>query len=147
MSTPPVRDPTPTMHALIQFVHGAYPPGHMEQLAIALQAALGTCAEQQTLALNLLSNPAGSAEFRPLYLGRLEMANRVVRAITEQLTSIPPLRTGPPPAAETDPYDPDGVDEATMCVLNALAEVRSRVGPAAAPVIDLYAMELRGQIQ
>lgn len=96
MNAPLVRDPNPSMARLLDFVDDRDSDAPLHVMALALRAALLECAEEQAVAVAGLEpdpddphdNEAAGQRFRLDCLGRLYMANKVVRRVSEHVTRI-----------------------------------------------------------
>lgn len=114
MSAPLVHDPKPLQDRLVRLLDERRTV--TSELAYALRCALSTCDEYQQLALigeQLAAEGPRSDVSRWLDLGRLEMCNRVVRAITDGLDGL---------QAALDRI-PAGVDPLVLDLLDDLANV------------------------
>lgn len=114
MSAPLVRDPKPLADRLARLLDDRRTV--TSELAHALRCALSTCDEYQQLALigeELAKEKDRSDMTRWLDYGRLEMANRVVRAISDGLEGL---------QAALDRI-PAGVDPLLLDLLDDLADV------------------------
>lgn len=110
MTAPLVRDPKPITARLARLLDDRRTV--TSELAHALRCALSTCAEYQDLAVigeELAAEKDRSDMTRWLDLGRLEMANRVVRAITDGLDALQAALDRTP--ANVDPLLLDLLDD------------------------------------
>lgn len=90
-----VRDPKPAMARLVRYLSDD-PHDQVATLALALRAALGQCGEQQALAVDEITEldaedgdqGVAGRRHRARCLATLEMANRVVRVISEQVEQL-----------------------------------------------------------
>ncbi len=83
-------NPKPAMNRLVRYLSDDNPHDPVSVLALALRAALGQCGEQQALAVDEIAeldddHTAFGRRQRARRLATLEMANRVVRVISEHV--------------------------------------------------------------
>jgi hypothetical protein len=87
-ATPHIQDPKPLADSLVRLMTDQ--PTTTSVLAVAVRAALFTCAEEQQVALDCLTR-TDDLLTRALLVGRIETANRVVRRVSDTLGQLDDL--------------------------------------------------------
>lgn len=132
MSGRVMYDPKPSMDRLVRFVDDQDSDAPLHVMALALRAALSECGQEQAMAaagLDDTPDPEATPveveaahRFRWDALGRLYMANKVVRRITEYVT-----RLGERPAPAEPVTSRDEVSDAVQAGLRSAFEGSGRL--------------------